>query len=85
MRFADYFGRAFASVSSAQFPWLKTFRESSVSKLVDVSFYLNFRCCLFFCLLAFSCFEYFVVKKRISLGFSSISIFGIFFFQNEEK
>jgi hypothetical protein len=37
MRFADYFGRAFSSVSSAQFPWLKIFKESSVGKLVDVS------------------------------------------------
>ncbi|KAL5743469.1 hypothetical protein ACOSP7_026326 [Xanthoceras sorbifolium] len=36
MRFADYFGRAFAGVSSSQFPWLKTFRESSVSKMVDI-------------------------------------------------
>lgn len=36
MRFADYFGRAFASVSAAQFPWLKTFKESSVAKLVDI-------------------------------------------------
>lgn len=37
MRFADYFGRAFSSVSGAQFPWLKTFKESTVAKLVDVS------------------------------------------------
>ncbi|MBA0847985.1 hypothetical protein Goshw_026445 [Gossypium schwendimanii] len=36
MRFADYFGRAFASVSAAQFPWLKLFKESTVSKLVDI-------------------------------------------------
>ncbi|OMO55484.1 hypothetical protein CCACVL1_27227 [Corchorus capsularis] len=36
MRFADYFGRAFASVSAAQFPWLKIFKESTVSKLVDI-------------------------------------------------
>ncbi|KAJ6960581.1 hypothetical protein NC653_038568 [Populus alba x Populus x berolinensis] len=36
MRFADYFGRAFSSVSSAQFPWLKIFKESSVGKLVDI-------------------------------------------------
>ncbi|KAJ0042671.1 hypothetical protein Pint_18580 [Pistacia integerrima] len=36
MRFADYFGRAFASVSSSQFPWLKTFRESTVAKIVDI-------------------------------------------------
>lgn len=36
MRFADYFGRAFASVSASQFPWLKTFKESSVAKIVDI-------------------------------------------------
>ncbi|KAI6691467.1 hypothetical protein NL676_028295 [Syzygium grande] len=36
MRFADYFGRAFASVGSAQFPWLKIFKESPVVKLVDI-------------------------------------------------
>ncbi|XP_024029584.1 uncharacterized protein LOC21409821 [Morus notabilis] len=36
MRFADYFGRAFAGVSAAQFPWLKTFKESNVTKLVDI-------------------------------------------------
>ncbi|CAK7344077.1 unnamed protein product [Dovyalis caffra] len=36
MRFADYFGRAFSSVSSAQFPWLKIFKESPVTKLVDI-------------------------------------------------
>ncbi|KAF3445206.1 hypothetical protein FNV43_RR14900 [Rhamnella rubrinervis] len=36
MRFADYFGRAFSSVSAAQFPWLKTFKESTVAKLVDI-------------------------------------------------
>ncbi|KAK8541716.1 hypothetical protein V6N12_014343 [Hibiscus sabdariffa] len=36
MRFADFFGKAFASVSAAQFPWLKIFKESIVSKLVDI-------------------------------------------------
>ncbi|KAM7270317.1 hypothetical protein ACFE04_029531 [Oxalis oulophora] len=36
MRFADYFGRAFSSVSSAQFPWVKMFRESPLAKIVDV-------------------------------------------------
>ncbi|XP_050232496.1 uncharacterized protein LOC126681132 [Mercurialis annua] len=36
MRFADYFGRAFAGVSSAQFPWVKMFRENSVAKMADV-------------------------------------------------
>lgn len=38
MRFADYFGRSFASVSAAQFPWAKMFKESLVSKMVDVSY-----------------------------------------------
>lgn len=38
MRFADYFGRAFSSVGGAQFPWVKTFRESTVAAIVDVSF-----------------------------------------------
>ncbi|KAB8079795.1 hypothetical protein EE612_000049 [Oryza sativa] len=36
MRFADYFGRSFASVSAAQFPWAKMFKESLVSKMVDI-------------------------------------------------
>ncbi|KAL6959582.1 hypothetical protein U1Q18_039736 [Sarracenia purpurea var. burkii] len=36
MRFADYFGRAFASVSASQFPWMKTLKESSVAKMVDI-------------------------------------------------
>ncbi|KAF5737820.1 hypothetical protein HS088_TW13G00711 [Tripterygium wilfordii] len=36
MRFTDFFGRAFASVTSAQFPWLKLFKESSVAKMVDI-------------------------------------------------
>ncbi|CAN4090546.1 unnamed protein product [Withania somnifera] len=36
MRFADYFGRAFAAVSGSQFPWLKLFRESPISKIIDV-------------------------------------------------
>ncbi|XP_002527792.2 uncharacterized protein LOC8262524 [Ricinus communis] len=36
MRFADYFGRAFSSVSSAQFPWVKLFRENSVAKMADI-------------------------------------------------
>ncbi|KAF0918420.1 hypothetical protein E2562_023568 [Oryza meyeriana var. granulata] len=36
MRFADYFGRALASVSAAQFPWAKMFKESLVSKMVDI-------------------------------------------------
>uniref|UniRef100_A0A5B7C6J0 Transmembrane protein 214-A n=1 Tax=Davidia involucrata TaxID=16924 RepID=A0A5B7C6J0_DAVIN len=36
VRFADYFGRAFASVSASQFPWMKTFKESSVAKMVDI-------------------------------------------------
>lgn len=36
MRFADYFGRAFASVGSAQFPWMKMLKESTVAKMVDI-------------------------------------------------
>ncbi|KFK41505.1 hypothetical protein AALP_AA2G138500 [Arabis alpina] len=36
MRFADYFGRALSSVSSVQFPWVKMFKESPLSKLIDV-------------------------------------------------
>ncbi|XP_062110149.1 uncharacterized protein LOC133821981 [Humulus lupulus] len=36
IRFADYFGRAFSSVSSAQFPWVKLFRESTVAKIADI-------------------------------------------------
>lgn len=36
MRFADYFGRAFSAVSSAQFPWVKMFRESTVAKIADI-------------------------------------------------
>ncbi|CAO2828513.1 unnamed protein product [Amaranthus hypochondriacus] len=35
MRFADYFARAFSGVSSAQFPWVKIFRESPVAKLSE--------------------------------------------------
>ncbi|XP_044974426.1 uncharacterized protein LOC123442442 [Hordeum vulgare subsp. vulgare] len=36
MRFADYFGRAFANVSAAQFPWAKMFKELPMPKMVDV-------------------------------------------------
>ncbi|CAN1311598.1 Transmembrane protein 214-A [Linum perenne] len=36
MRFADYFGRAFTGVSSAQFPWVKLFRENPITRIVDV-------------------------------------------------
>lgn len=36
MRFADYFGRAFSGVSASQFPWMKMFRECSVSKMADI-------------------------------------------------
>ncbi|KAJ8556415.1 hypothetical protein K7X08_029806 [Anisodus acutangulus] len=36
MRFADYFGRAFSAVAASQFPWLKLFRESPISKIADV-------------------------------------------------
>lgn len=37
MRFADYFGRAFSAVGSAQFPWVKMLRENTVAKMTDVS------------------------------------------------
>jgi hypothetical protein len=37
MKFADYFGRSLSQVSSAHFPWVKTFKESPLSKLIDVS------------------------------------------------
>ncbi|KAL1806948.1 hypothetical protein ACET3Z_030016 [Daucus carota] len=36
MRFADYFGRAFAAVSANQFPWTKMFRESAIAKIADI-------------------------------------------------
>ncbi|RVW66906.1 hypothetical protein CK203_064091 [Vitis vinifera] len=36
MRFADYFGRAFAPVSAAQFPWMKILKESTVAKMIEV-------------------------------------------------
>ncbi|XP_057530481.1 uncharacterized protein LOC130808935 [Amaranthus tricolor] len=36
MRFADYFARTFTAVSPAQFPWVKTFRESPVAKLSEI-------------------------------------------------
>ncbi|KAL8137599.1 hypothetical protein V2J09_003600, partial [Rumex salicifolius] len=35
-RFADFISRAFASVSSAQFPWQKLLKESSVAKMIDL-------------------------------------------------
>ncbi|KAI3731562.1 hypothetical protein L1987_62751 [Smallanthus sonchifolius] len=35
MKFADYFGRAFASVTASQFPWVKLFRESPVGNVAD--------------------------------------------------
>ncbi|XP_045819240.1 transmembrane protein 214-B-like isoform X2 [Trifolium pratense] len=38
MRFADYFGRAFSSVTASQFPWVKLFRELPVTRTVDVPF-----------------------------------------------
>jgi hypothetical protein len=37
MRFADYFGKAFNQVTSAQFGWNKLLKESSLVKAVDVS------------------------------------------------
>eukprot|EP00262_Sarcandra_glabra_P007352 TRINITY_DN20083_c0_g2_i1.p1 TRINITY_DN20083_c0_g2~~TRINITY_DN20083_c0_g2_i1.p1 ORF type:complete len:597 (+),score=91.61 TRINITY_DN20083_c0_g2_i1:28-1791(+) len=36
MRFADYFARAFSSVSASQFPWVKIFKESTIAKIIDV-------------------------------------------------
>ncbi|CAH1416580.1 unnamed protein product [Lactuca virosa] len=36
MRFAEYFGRAFASVNASQFPWMKTLKEASVEKMIDI-------------------------------------------------
>ncbi|KVH92095.1 hypothetical protein Ccrd_005872 [Cynara cardunculus var. scolymus] len=36
MRFADYFGRAFASVNASQFPWMKALKGASVDKMVDI-------------------------------------------------
>ncbi|KAJ3694429.1 hypothetical protein LUZ60_009909 [Juncus effusus] len=36
MRFADYFGRAFSTVSASQFPWVKIFKESPISKILDM-------------------------------------------------
>ncbi|KAK7385682.1 hypothetical protein VNO78_31478 [Psophocarpus tetragonolobus] len=50
MRFADYFARAFSSVNGAQFPWLKTFKESTVAKIVDVNPSFAFRNRSLFCL-----------------------------------
>lgn len=47
MRFADYFGRAFAGVGAAQFPWAKLFRESTVAKIADVSSHLVLMSCTF--------------------------------------
>lgn len=44
MRFADYFGRAFAPVSAAQFPWMKILKESTVAKMIEVSFSFPFSC-----------------------------------------
>ncbi|KAM7267451.1 hypothetical protein ACFE04_009617 [Oxalis oulophora] len=36
MRFTDYIGRAFVSVSPAQFPWFKMLKESTVTKMADI-------------------------------------------------
>ncbi|KAJ0526224.1 putative transmembrane protein [Helianthus annuus] len=36
MRFAEYFGRAFASVSGSQFPWMKTLKEATIEKMIDI-------------------------------------------------
>lgn len=48
MKFADYFGRAFSAVTSAQFPWVKMFKESTVAKIADVSFEISMRIMLLF-------------------------------------
>ncbi|XP_061991376.1 uncharacterized protein LOC133709599 [Rosa rugosa] len=36
MKLADFFGRAFSAVTSAQFPWVKMFKESTVAKIADI-------------------------------------------------
>ncbi|MFS7969800.1 putative transmembrane protein [Helianthus anomalus] len=36
MRFAEYFGRAFATVSGSQFPWMKTLKEATIEKMIDI-------------------------------------------------
>ncbi|KAI3784439.1 hypothetical protein L1987_43538 [Smallanthus sonchifolius] len=36
MRLADYFGRAFASVNTSQFPWTKTLKEAAIEKMIDI-------------------------------------------------
>ena len=68
MRFADYFGRAFASVGAAQFPWLKMFKESTVGKLVDVS---NFQ--LTFFIFSGEKNEFDWGKRKKILGFSGLN------------
>ncbi|XP_058079340.1 uncharacterized protein LOC131227556 [Magnolia sinica] len=35
-RFADYFARAFSSVSASQFPWAKILKESPVAKTMEI-------------------------------------------------
>lgn len=41
MRCADYFGRAFAAVTTAQFGWNKILRENTIVKAIDVSGFLT--------------------------------------------
>ncbi|KAL6192548.1 hypothetical protein ACLB2K_033635 [Fragaria x ananassa] len=36
MKFADFFVTAFKTVSSAQFPWIKMFKESTLAKIADI-------------------------------------------------
>lgn len=78
MRFADYFGGAFEHVGGAQFPWLKTFKESSVEKLVDVSLFV-------FYLFNFSLFPsqkqgyLFIMVLFVSFLFCSVFVFFCFF------
>ncbi|PRQ29808.1 hypothetical protein RchiOBHm_Chr5g0017851 [Rosa chinensis] len=38
MKFADFFSRALSAVTSAQFPWVKMFKEPTVVKIANVTF-----------------------------------------------
>jgi hypothetical protein len=41
MRCADYFARAFVTVTSSQFAWNKILRESSIAKTIEVSLHME--------------------------------------------
>jgi hypothetical protein len=41
MRCADYFARAFVTVTSSQFAWNKILRESSIAKTIEVSLFFH--------------------------------------------